>query len=107
YEVPDRGLRGGGQLRRRAELVVEHVVVRDVRLALGPLAAEVDVQLHDADSVRLGHLGGEIRRGVGDDGYARHLRRSLQPAGSRRLARGCPTTTPSRSRTAWTSACGR
>jgi hypothetical protein len=68
-EVPDRGLRRGGQLLGAAELVEEGVVVGDVRLAHGALAAEHDVERNEMDVVCLGEITGQVTRAIGHDGY--------------------------------------
>ena len=87
-EVAHRGLRGGRQALGRPQLLEERVVVGDVRLGHGAVAAEDDVERHDVDPVPLDDIRREVRGAVRDDRDASHARGSLFRLDSRTEVEG-------------------
>ena len=66
---PTEGCDVVGSDSRRAQLLEEGGVVGDVRLALGAVAAEHDVERNDPDAVLAHELRREVGGGVRDYGY--------------------------------------
>src|SRR5207245_1732534 len=80
-EVADRGLGGGRQLGRRAEVLVVVVEVGHLRLAVCR-AVVMDVEADLADALLGDEIAREVVRRVGDDGDLGHGATLLAEAGA-------------------------
>ena len=86
-EVPDRGLRGGGQRLGAAQLLEEGRVIGDLDLRHRAIAPEDHVEGDDVYPVPLDQLRRQVGGAVGHDRDVRHARASLLSR-RRTLARG-------------------